>query len=86
MDMSLRGQGSPVVHGVAKSRTRLSDGTELNWGYCTGGSGLEWGSCVSIWKVKSILGDGGNCQSKKMWSNPLVKEIEARKSENCSQS
>ena len=60
--------------------------TELNWGYCTGGSGLEWGSWVYIWKVKSILGDGGDCQSKKMWSNPLVKEIEARKSENCSQS
>ena len=69
-----------------RKKSDMTDGTELNWGYCTGGSGLEWGSCVSIWKVKSILGDGGNCQSKKMWSNPLVKEIEARKSENCSQS
>ena len=39
-----------VIHGVAKSRTRLSDWTELNWGRTTLGrresqwKGYEWGA------------------------------------------
>ena len=35
-----------AIHGVAKSLTRLSDGTELNWSYLI--------SQLSIWKWKSL--------------------------------
>ena len=34
-----------VVHGVAKSRTRLSDWTELNWTECL----LHWQASSSMW-------------------------------------
>ena len=31
-----------VVHAVTKSRTQLSNWTELNWMYNKGGSGIQW--------------------------------------------
>ena len=38
-----------VIHGVANSRTWLSDWTELNWGnHGKGKDGKEW-SCLNFW-------------------------------------
>ena len=42
-----------VIHGVTKSRTRLSDWTELNWtelgvGAGEGGSGWKWSKCTKL--------------------------------------
>ena len=54
-----------AIHGVAKSRTQLSDWTELNWRYFRGnkvgdkGEGLHWegpiGSCwVIVWLLRDL--------------------------------
>ena len=41
-----------AIHGVAKSRTRLSDWTELNWvaTVCDPESGW-WGHCLCLWVI-----------------------------------
>ena len=54
---------SAAIHGVAKSRTRLSDWTELNWTEQTMGF------------PGSASGKEPTCQCRRHWFNPWVRKI-----------
>ena len=79
MDMSLselremlmdREAWRAAIHGVAKSQTRLSDWTELNWAIR-----IQWGSLY--WKPERVRGGPGYVhfsESKWKWLTPLLPE------------
>ena len=73
-----------AIHGVAKSRTRLSNWTELNWTECTNtntytpkhmGLFLEYVIRKYSWKWKNSFGDADLSEIVIIWIYPCVSWI-----------
>ena len=61
-----------AIHGVAKSRTRLSDWTELNWTYFLSFTGLQMEkNCALGWIIPSPLPNFCNLDTEiwDLWAN-----------------
>ena len=63
-----------AIHGVAKSRTRLSDWTELNWTVCFTGIGQSWSRKI-LKSNKGVIISSHSLRESSTWKGCRIKSI-----------